>query len=248
VAVMTETLATSLASQKTEADKEKLAKRQANAAVTLLRTEQPKNAWPFLQHCADPRARSYLIHRLAPLGTDVSVLVKRLDAEPDATIRRALILSLGEFGEAAWPAEQRGVLVQKLQEIYGTAADAGLHAAAEWLLRHWQEEGWLRQTNESWAKDKAMQVNRLEEIQKLLAKENGKAAPQWYVNGQGQTMIVIPGPAEFVMGSPPTEEGRQEVEHQHRKRIGRTYALAATPLTKEQFLRYVPKFRSDIRN
>ena len=33
--------------------------------------------------------------------------------------------------------------------------------------------------------------------------------PQWYVNGQGQTMVVIPGPVEFVMGSPTTEAGRE---------------------------------------
>ncbi len=29
---------------------------------------------------------------------------------------------------------------------------------------------------------------------------------------------------------------------QHKKRIGRTFALAATPVTKEQFLRFLPKF------
>ena len=44
--------------------------------------------------------------------------------------------------------------------------------------------------------------------QQALAKDKEKTPPQWYVNGQGQTMVVIPGPVEFVMGSPPTEEGR----------------------------------------
>ena len=46
-------------------------------------------------------------------------------------------------------------------------------------------------------------------------------------------MVVIPGPVEFVMGSPPTEAGRNEAERQHRKRIGRTVALAAKSVTVE---------------
>src|SRR5262249_58050502 len=47
--------------------REKLAKRQANAAVALLRMNQPEKVWPLLKHSPDPRARSYLIHRLSPL-------------------------------------------------------------------------------------------------------------------------------------------------------------------------------------
>ena len=79
--------------------KEKLAKRQANAAVALLKMNQPEKVWPLLKHSPDPRVRSYLIHRFGPLGADAKAIVKRLDEEPDITIRRALILSLGEYGE-----------------------------------------------------------------------------------------------------------------------------------------------------
>jgi formylglycine-generating enzyme required for sulfatase activity len=55
-------------------------------------------------------------------------------------------------------------------------------------------------------------------------------------------MVVIPGPVEFVMGSPHTEADRMDDEKQHKKRIGRTFALAAAPVTKEQFLRFRPRF------
>jgi hypothetical protein len=48
--------------------KEKLAKRQANAAVALLRMNQPEKVWLLLKHSPDPRLRSYLIHRFGPLG------------------------------------------------------------------------------------------------------------------------------------------------------------------------------------
>src|SRR5262249_52257666 len=135
------------------------------------------------------------------------------------------------------------LLVQQLREMYRTASDPGLHAAAEWLLRQWEEEAWLRRTDRAWARDKEQREKRLQGIHQLLKKKKEKAAPQWYVNGKGQTMVVIPGPVEFVMGSPSTEAGRKDDETQHRKRIGRTFAIAAKPVTKEQFWRFLPKLR-----
>jgi hypothetical protein len=94
----------------------------------------------LLKHSPDPRVRSYLIHRFAPLGADARAIVNRLDEEPDMTIRRALILSLGEFEEKAWSTDERSRVTKNLQEIYSTAADPGLHSASEWLLRHWKQD------------------------------------------------------------------------------------------------------------
>src|SRR5262249_48269813 len=181
--------------------KEKLAKRQANAAVALLRLNQPEKVWPLLKHRPDPRVRSYLLHRLGPLGADAAAIVQRLDEEPDVSIRRALLLSLGEHGAQELSPEARTALVPKLQAVYRTEADPGLHAAAEWLLRTWHQEAWLKQVNEDWAKDQAQREQRLQGIQQLVRKDQGKARPQWYVNGQGQTLVVLPGPVEFLMGS-----------------------------------------------
>ena len=50
--------------------REKLAKRQANAAVALLRMNQPEEGLAAAEARPDPRVRSYLIHRLSPLGAD----------------------------------------------------------------------------------------------------------------------------------------------------------------------------------
>jgi formylglycine-generating enzyme required for sulfatase activity len=65
------------------------------------------------------------------------------------------------------------------------------------------------------------------------------------VNGQGQTFVVLPGPVEFLMGSPATEAGRGGDESLHRRRIGRTFALATTHVTVEQFKRFAPRFGHD---
>jgi serine/threonine protein kinase/formylglycine-generating enzyme required for sulfatase activity len=228
--------------------RERLARRQANAAVALLKMNRPEKVWPLLRRTPpdDPRVRSYLIHRLYPLGADAGALIKRLEEEPDVTIRRGLLLSLGEFDERELPPASRASLLPTLQTIYRSDGDPGLHAAAAWLLRTWKQEAWLEQVNEAWAKDREQRTRRLEGIEQVV-KEKEKSPPQWYVNGQGQTMVVIPGPVEFVMGSPITEPNRRNPEVQHRRRIARTFALAATAVTKEQFLRFRPAFTHDVR-
>ncbi len=221
--------------------RETLATRQANAAVALLRMNQPAKVWPLLKHSPDPRLRSYLIHRLGPLGADASAIVKQLESESDVTILRALVLSLGEYGVAEFTPEARNALLPKLQEMYQTASDPGLHAACEWLLRRWEQEAWLAKVNEVWAKDKKQREKRLADIGKALAKDKEKTPPQWYVNTRGQTMVVIPGPVKFLMGSPPTEEGRGATEVQHKRRIGRTFALAAKPVTVKEFRHFLKR-------
>ena len=162
-------------------EREKLAKRQANAAVALLRLGQPEKVWSLLKRTPpdDPRVRSYLIHRLSPLGADAGAIIKRLDEEPDVTIRRALFLSLGEFSEEQLPAEVRTSLLPKLKEIYGKEDDPGLHAAVEWLLRQWKRDDWLKQVNEEWAKNTEGRAKRIESIQRLVRKGKAKTSPQW---------------------------------------------------------------------
>jgi serine/threonine protein kinase/formylglycine-generating enzyme required for sulfatase activity len=226
-----------------ESSRERLAKRQANAAVALLKLKRPAQVWPLLEHSPDPRRRSYLVHRFGPLGADSASLVERLDHESDLSVRRALILSLGpeEFPEESWPAGGKQLMMQRLRKIFTTDDDPGMHAAAEWLLRQWHESEWLSQTVAFWAGNKELRARRLEGFSSLLREKNN-ARPQWYVNGQGQTMVVIPGPVEFMKGSPDTEEFRRPDETLHRCRIGRSFAMMAASVTKEQFLRFDPGY------
>jgi len=79
--LLNDTVSTPLESKKTDDEKEALAKRQANAAVALLRLGQSDRVWPLLRHSPDPRVRSYLIHGLGPLGAEPGPLVERLEQE-----------------------------------------------------------------------------------------------------------------------------------------------------------------------
>jgi serine/threonine protein kinase/formylglycine-generating enzyme required for sulfatase activity len=220
--------------------REWLAKRQANAAVALLGMGQPEKVWPLLKRNPpdDPRVRSYLIHRLNLLESDGGVILERLDEEPDITIRRALILSLGGLSQEQMSSSVRSTLLPRLQALYRTEADPGLHASVEWLLRQWKLDDWLQQANEEWLKDSEARAKRLKSIRQLV-QHGEKTPPQWYVNAQGQTMVVIPGPVEFLMGSPPTEPGYLPHEAQHKRRISRTFAIAAKPVTLSEFRRFV---------
>ena len=227
------------------AAKEILAKRQANAAVALVKLNQPEAVWPLLKRDTrpdDPRLRSYIIDRLHRHGADGQSIIERLDSEPDITIRRALILSLGSYGEKELAVGARQSLISKLQEIYRTDADAGLHAAAEWLLRTWQQEAWLKKQNEAWQNDRDGQKKRLDAIKVAMQKQEANAARQWYITGQGQTMVVIGGPVEFLMGAPLSEKGHLSHEEQHLRRIGRTFALSAKSVTMEQFRKFEPGY------
>ena len=132
----------------------RVAKRQANAAAALLRMNESARVWPLLALSSDPSARSYMIHRFARMAVDPKIIIDRLADERNVSVRRALLLSLGEYLKRDLTPEDRKALIPTLKRIYQTAADPGLHAAAEWLLRQWQQSAWLAHTNDEWTKDR----------------------------------------------------------------------------------------------
>jgi eukaryotic-like serine/threonine-protein kinase len=199
----------------TETDKESLAIRQANAAVMLLKMDAPDQVWPLLKHSSDPRVRSYIIHWLSPRDGDPQAVIARYESETDVTIKRALLLCLGEFGLEENAKEP---MIETLLEVYRSDPDSGLHAAAEWLLRQWKQGDRLA------AIDKELQ----QKEEELIAAEDKQR--QWYINSQGQTFVILDA-GEFRMGSPESESD----EIIHRRMIDRRIAIATTEVTYEQW-------------
>jgi serine/threonine protein kinase/formylglycine-generating enzyme required for sulfatase activity len=231
--------------------RDKQAKRQANAAVALLRLNQTEFVWPVLKHSPDPTARSWLVHRLGPCGADPTIIGQRLAHETDVSIRRALIWGLGQFGPDAWTAQERQSLIEKMQQIYRNESDPGIHGAIAWLLRRWGEENWLRQTDLLLANDSVQRHEKVERISQESASGESSGSggsAQWYVNCQGQTMAVVVGPVEFAMGSPSYEPDRFNDEQLHRRRIPRTFAIATKPVTVAEYRNYPDtKYAPDMR-
>ena len=123
---------------------DKFYRRQANAAVALVRMSRTEKIWPLLKHSPDPSLRSYLVHRLGHLGVEPSLLIATLDQEGEVSIRRALMLSLGEYGEGRLSITERNVLTKKLLDHYRNDPDPGIHGATEWLLRQWRNENQIK--------------------------------------------------------------------------------------------------------
>jgi serine/threonine protein kinase/formylglycine-generating enzyme required for sulfatase activity len=207
-----------------EEQKELLAKRQANAAVARYRLGMSEKVWALLKFSPDPRVRSYVINWLGPLGGDRQPVIQRLDTEPDITIRRALVLTLGQFTDKQLPPAQRQPLIEKLLNVYENEPDSGLHGAAEWLLRKWGQRKRLDAV-----------LDKLKSDEKQLQGRKATDKRQWYINSQKQTFVIVDA-GEFLMGAPESEPDRfSPYEVQHRVRIGRRFAISAHEVTKGEF-------------
>jgi formylglycine-generating enzyme required for sulfatase activity len=197
------------------------ARRRAQAAVVLMQLEQPDSVRPLLRRDADPRVRTWVIHRLGPLNTEPNMLLRWLERETDAEVKQALIFCIGELDEKIPPSDRKA-LTALLSTVFRDSPDCGLRSAAEWLLRRW---------------GKGANVEAVD--QRLISKRptEGRA---WYVDRHGYTFAVIPGPAEFQMGSPSEEAGRDiEDEPLHTKQLRRGFAIATKKVSVTQFNKFL---------
>jgi formylglycine-generating enzyme required for sulfatase activity len=223
--------------------KDRLAERQARAAVALVRMGKAEEVWSLLRHSPDPRLRSFIINWLNPLGADPKVIAAelyRIDPKARATpasgqqkmdailfhletsMRRALILSLGTCETEGLSPGERESLIGKLFHLYRNDSDSGIHGAAEWTLRKWGQQ------------------EKLKEADAQLMKVKDWGGRRWFINGQGQCYAVIDGPVEFRMGSPATDTERIG-NNEPLRRIGipRRFAIATKEVTVEQFQRFL---------
>ena len=223
-----------------ESAREALALRQANAAVALLQLGHAGRVWPLLHHSTDPRVRTYLVHSMGPLNTEPHLLLQRLQSEPDASARRALILSLGEYTAEQLPEADRREVVDQLLHWYRDDPDAGVHGAVDWLLRHGRLGDAPRKLD--WGQKEAIR-----RIDKDLAGRPADGPRRWYVNSQGQTLTILPGPVDYLMGSPAQEADRFTSETLHRQSVGRSLAIASKETTVAQFQEFL-KAHPEVRH
>ncbi len=137
-------------------------------------------------------------------------------------MRRALILTLGCYRAEEIPPGERERLTNKLVELYRDDPDAGIHGAAEWTLRKWN------------------QPKTLEAADVDLKKREDWGERRWHVNRLGQTLAVIDGPVEFLMGAPNHDRERiGEDQPPRRMAIPRRYSISTKEVTVEQFEQFL---------
>ncbi|MFI5458604.1 MAG: formylglycine-generating enzyme family protein [Isosphaerales bacterium] len=222
-------------------------RRRAVAAVTLQHLDSENQIWPMLRQSDHPGVRSYIIHLMAPLGIPADLLIERLlrdDLEDD--VRMAILLALGEYRDrlptslddarwlVAWFESRAPGLhpaAQWLDKWFESHPHPGVHSAVQWLWTRWPKLLDLRTS-----------------VPKGPPKDPGpRDGFGWYVNGQSQTLAIVKGPVETSMGSPDGEPGRYDDEDYHRQTIDRSFAIATTTVTVEQFQQFDADWKPDPR-
>jgi formylglycine-generating enzyme required for sulfatase activity/tetratricopeptide (TPR) repeat protein len=223
--------------------KDRLAERQARATIALVRMGKAEGVWALLRHSPDPRLRTFILNWLNPLAADPKLIAAELDRlppvpkptptpgqqkmdavlfQPEISMRRAMILSLGTYGTEGLSPGEREPVIGRLLDLYRNDSDAGIHGAAEWTLRKWGQN------------------DKLKELDAQLMKEKDRGERRWFINSQGQTFSVIEGPVEFRMGSPSTETERVPAfEPPRHIMIPRSFAIATKEVKKDQFQRFL---------
>jgi formylglycine-generating enzyme required for sulfatase activity len=219
---------------------DEVATRSSRAAVALLELGHDEKVWRLLAYKPDPIARSSLIDALPAYRVPIDGLVRELDRlrtngsgkpmqpganqapnqsylfDPGTSLLRGILQAL-----AGYPADEMAPLGKrnlcaKVLEIHATNPDAGVHSAAELLLRRWGEGRAVRETPDAPA----------------IAATSPR---RWSVNQAGLTMVLIDGPVEFTMGSPPSDPERENGDIRHSRKIPRAFAIASREVTIRQY-------------
>ncbi|MEJ7595491.1 MAG: formylglycine-generating enzyme family protein [Planctomycetaceae bacterium] len=114
---------------------------------------------------------------------------------------------------------------QEIAAIYQKHPDAGVHAAAEWVLRQWDQE---------------------EKISTIRTELEGKLLPanqRWYLDASGLTFTIVDLDSAQ-LGSPQGENGRRDDESQRTVAIDRQLAISQTEVPVALFQRYVAESKN----
>jgi formylglycine-generating enzyme required for sulfatase activity len=155
-------------------------------------------------------------------GASAAGLAGGLTQSQAPSIRQAILLALGGYQPENLSATDRADILERCRQMYETDPDAGVHAAVEWVFRAWGQAALLPALR-SRLPDRTPVGN-------------------WYVTGNGHTMVVFRHPLSFAMGSPASEPRRDPVETRHERLIDRGFAIGAHEVTVAQFERFRPKF------
>ncbi len=222
--ILTREASTPFPAEASDEEKDGLARRQANAALLLLRVGHDQQVWRALEHHPDPRTRSFLIHHLAKVAGRPSEWLGSLTAREDSGIRQALVLVLGSAESRSAASHQE--LADELLDVYRTDPDPGVHSGSAWALRQLGFDDLLDQATAE------------------LAHLGMRPGYGWYVTQTKLTMVIFPSPGQVQLGSPDTETGRDASDEALRTcNVDWSFAISATEVTQAQFLELRPDYK-----
>lgn len=195
------------------------ARQKSNLAMLLLELGDDDAFLSQLELREDARVQTYIIRRLSGFGVDHRRLIELLDS-PDSSIRHALIMALGEYGEAVFTPSDRRVISERFSDLFQNDPSGGVHNAIIWAVRQWSFGGDIPLADET------------------LPGDRDRGNRKWYVTSRGQTMVLVDRPGVSWIGSPLDEAGRSDTETRHRRDIQRSFAIASKVTTVTQILAF----------
>jgi formylglycine-generating enzyme required for sulfatase activity len=204
------------------ADRVRLGRRRAGAAVTLLRSGESASAREVLRVGNDPEAATQFVHGLHERGIGVGEVLDCLGDGHETDVLYGLLLALGEFRAEDVSPFRLAEIRARLLALHSTDPRSAIHGASGWLLRQW---GFGRDADRT-------------DLEPLPYDPGGKR--EWFVEriGGDYFTFVVFGPGQFVAGSPAGEQFRRPNEVQHKVRLTRKFAVCDRELTAGQYDRF----------
>ena len=203
-----------------ENEKDQVASRKANTALALMRLGSTQELWPLLKQHSDPRLRSILIDRLVPYGCPLSVILDRLETEPDDSVQQALLITMASAPIDRLDESLQRKAISLVETLFRNASDSGVHSACEFVLNQWQQP-----------------------IPKIDMPSDENTQCNWMTGPNAHEFAIIKGPRTFLMGSVPQTLSRNNYrETLHTRRIARSFALATKEVTIAQYRQFEPEF------
>jgi formylglycine-generating enzyme required for sulfatase activity len=184
----------------------------------------------LLGRSSENSLKSQLTDRLHEFHVPPQTLVDQLRREIRTDVRRSLILALGEYRPEEVRQSDADLAVQLVTAAFQEGEDAGLQGAAEWLLKRW---------------NLASEAERMNSTLPGLSEVLAGAAPHQSLRCKsklGHTFTAIIQPDSFVMGSPDTGPDQLEGEGLRTLEIPRSFAIATTEVTWEEFAEFYREF------
>jgi formylglycine-generating enzyme required for sulfatase activity/tRNA A-37 threonylcarbamoyl transferase component Bud32 len=173
---------------------------------------------------SDPSLRTQLIHMFEMAGIPAAALANRLGREKEPSVRRALLLALGQYPPSALDLLDRDALLRD----YRDDPDPGTRSAVGWMVRALCEQ----QLPDAFA---------AADRQLRPTPDGPPSGPtggrRWYLTRTGHEMVILPPPEaeDGVMGSTDeTDPRRDGDEHRHRRHL-KPFAISSRPVTIGEF-------------
>ena len=214
--------------------RERLARRQANAATALARLSHHDKLLPALRVTDDPESLTQFVHRCRAGGvTPVPLLAcltladrNRQSLTGDALrlenrVLFGLLLALGEFSLDEISNDKQQPTVDRIVAFYRDDPSSTIHGATGWLLRRWGRDDLAREVDEA--------VRPYHPDREWFTLSIDADRQTFY-----QTYVVIP-PGQYTIGSPSDDRVRESDEPLNRVQLSRPVAILDREITRGEY-------------